>query len=100
LICSTGIPALIIEVLSPNNPTYDTVIKHRAYAGAGVPEYWIIRPAMQNVLVCSQPDTQLRDYAHTFVVGIEETLISPTLPIQTPVANLFIGLPDSTPGGA
>src|SRR5262249_1841175 len=40
-----GIPALLIEVLSPSNPNQDTKVKRGAYARAGVPEYWIVRPA-------------------------------------------------------
>jgi len=28
-----------------------------------VPEYWIVRPADRDVLVCSQPDAALGDYA-------------------------------------
>jgi Uma2 family endonuclease len=33
-----GIPALIADVVSPSHATYDTRIKRRAYAHAGVPE--------------------------------------------------------------
>ena len=58
-----GIPALIIEVLSPSNPEQDTQIKRSAYARAGVPEYWIVRPASRDMLVCSRPDALLGDYA-------------------------------------
>ena len=36
-----GVPALLIEVLSPSNAEKDTEIKRKAYARAGVPEYWI-----------------------------------------------------------
>src|SRR5215211_7613059 len=39
-----GVPALLIEVLSPSNAEKDTELKRKAYAQAGVPEYWIIRP--------------------------------------------------------
>ncbi len=35
-----GVPALLVEVLSPSNPNQDLVIKREAYARAGVPEYW------------------------------------------------------------
>jgi len=40
-----GTPALLVEVLSPGNASKDTHIKRHAYARAGVPEYWIVRPA-------------------------------------------------------
>ena len=39
-----GMPDLIAEILSPSNPDLDTVIKRAAYARAGVPEYWMLRP--------------------------------------------------------
>ena len=40
-----AVPALIIEVLSSGNGSIDTQIKWAAYARAGLPEYWIVRPA-------------------------------------------------------
>lgn len=39
-----GVPALIIEVLSPGNPRHDRYTKYRLYAEAGVKEYWIVDP--------------------------------------------------------
>ncbi|MGH2354484.1 MAG: Uma2 family endonuclease [Chloroflexota bacterium] len=91
-----GIPALIVEVLSPSHPGYDLRIKREAYAKAGVPEYWIVRPAAREVLVCTQPDETLGDYAQTQRFGQEAELVSPTLPIRTAVAALFAGAPDTT----
>lgn len=91
-----GVPALVIEVLSPTNPEQDTHIKRMAYAKAGVPEYWIVRPASRDVLVCHQPDALLGDYAATHLAGPTTDLRSPTLPIQTSVANFFAGTPDTT----
>ena len=48
-----GVPALIVEVLSPGNAEKDTAIKRAAYARAGLPEYWIVRPAERDLLVLS-----------------------------------------------
>jgi len=86
-----GVPDLIAEVLSPSNPEMDTVVKRAAYARAGVPEYWIVRPSQRDVLVCSHPDASLSDYteARQFTADVE--LVSPTLPIRVPVAALFEG---------
>jgi Uma2 family endonuclease len=53
-----GVPALLVEVLSPGNVSADTEIKRRAYARAGVPEYWIVRPAQRDVL-CPYPQLPL-----------------------------------------
>ena len=90
-----GVPSLMIEVLSPSNPTSDTQIKRGAYARAGVPEYWIVRPTTRDILVGSQPDTAMGDYTQSVLVDYDAILVSPTLPIQTPVAVCFP--PDPTP---
>ncbi|NBC29835.1 MAG: hypothetical protein GVY29_07570 [Spirochaetes bacterium] len=37
-----GIPDLLVEILSPSNPSHDTELKHRLYERTGVPEYWIV----------------------------------------------------------
>jgi Uma2 family endonuclease len=91
-----GIPSLLVEVLSPSNASVDVRIKRAAYARAGVPEYWIVRPATRDVLVCTQPDSSLGDYSQTQPFGPDAELISPTLPVRFPVASLFAGAPDTT----
>ncbi len=40
-----GVPDLLIELLSPGNPTHDTVTKKELYEKFGVKEYWIVDPA-------------------------------------------------------
>ena len=91
-----GVPDLIAEILSPSNPEQDTDIKRGAYARAGVPEYWIVRPATRDVLVCWQPDAALGDYAQVRLVAADRQLASPTLPLRVAVADLFAGAPDTT----
>ena len=44
-----GAPDLVMEVLSPSNPSHDRSLKHELYAEAGVPEYWIIDPLERTV---------------------------------------------------
>ncbi len=88
-----GIPALLIEILSPGNPDTDTDVKRKAYAHAGVPEYWIVRPATRDVLVLSAPDPTLGDYTSSALVEAEADLVSPTLPISVSVARFFAGAP-------
>jgi Uma2 family endonuclease len=89
-------PDLIAEILSPSNPEHDTRVKRGAYARAGVPEYWIVRPATRDVLVCWNPDAVLGDYTQTRLVGPDDELEAATLPIQVSVHELFTGAPDST----
>jgi Uma2 family endonuclease len=38
----TGIPALVIEILSPTSVLIDRVKKYAEYAELGIPEYWIV----------------------------------------------------------
>jgi Uma2 family endonuclease len=91
-----GVPALLVEVLSPSNAEQDTRIKRGAYARAGVPEYWIVRPDTRDLLVCSQPDSSLGDYAQSDYVAPDGELVSPTLPLRAAIASFFAGAPDTT----
>ncbi|RIK35296.1 MAG: Uma2 family endonuclease, partial [Chloroflexi bacterium] len=84
-----GVPDLIAEVLSPSNPELDTVVKLAAYARAGVPEYWIVRPATRDILLYTQPNITAGLYEQELVVGPDDTLTSPTLPVSLPAAALF-----------
>lgn len=84
-----GIPDLIAEVLSPNHPELDTVVKRATYARAGVPEYWILRPETRDVLVYSSPDASLSDFTNLQRFAVDDELVSPTLPIRVAVAALF-----------
>ena len=89
-----GVPDLIAEVLSPTNPEQDTVVKRAAYARAGVPEYWIVRPATRDVLLCWQPDADLGDYTQSRLIATDAELVSPTLGLRVTVADLFAGAPN------
>ena len=91
-----GVPALIVEVQSPSSVGYDDRVKRQAYARAGVPEYWIVRPARRDVLLCSRSDATLGDFAQTRLVAPGEELVSPTLTVRLPVDTLFANAPDAT----
>lgn len=91
-----GVPDLIVEVLSPSNPEQDLEVKRDAYARAGVPEYWVVRPAVRDLLLFSQPDPQLGVYTRIDPIAPDGALASPTLPIQTPIAHFFAGAPDTS----
>lgn len=91
-----GIPALLVEVLSPSNSRQDLLIKKAAYARAGVPEYWIIRPAERDVLVYSQPDPVVGEYTEAHRVAPDGELVSPTLPFRASIGSFFAGSPDTT----
>jgi Uma2 family endonuclease len=91
-----GIPALLVEILSPSNATADTEIKRKAYARAGVPEYWIIRPASRDALRYSQPDGTLGDYVESHLIASDAELVSATLPVRFALASIFADAPDTT----
>ena len=42
---------LVVEVVSPDNPQRDLVLKRGDYAEAAIPEYWIVDPATETVTV-------------------------------------------------
>jgi Uma2 family endonuclease len=91
-----GVPDLIAEVLSPYNPEQDTEIKRRAYARAGVPTYWIIRPQSRDLLACSSPDAALGDYTTSQLYATDMTLSVPGFAVTFQIADLFTGAPDTT----
>lgn len=91
-----GVPALIVEVVSPSNAAQDTEIKRAAYARAGLPEYWIVRPEERDVLVLSRPDPPAGEYRQELAVAPAGELASPTLPFRAAIAGFFAGSPDET----
>jgi Uma2 family endonuclease len=44
-----GAPDLVVEIVSPGSVGYDRREKQDLYARAGIPEYWIVDPFIQNV---------------------------------------------------
>jgi len=42
---------LVIEVVSPSNPDHDLETKRAEYALAGIPEYWIVNPENETIIV-------------------------------------------------
>ena len=91
-----GVPALLVEILSPSNAELDLLTKRASYAGAGVPEYWIFRPASRDLLLLSDPDPLRRVYRSETLVPADGELTSPTLPLSTPIARFFADAPDTT----
>ncbi|HEY8598125.1 MAG TPA: Uma2 family endonuclease, partial [Thermomicrobiales bacterium] len=83
------IPLLLIEILSPSNPQHDLLLKRQAYARAGVPEYWVLRPQERDILVHSEPDATLGDFLRVLRTPADDELHSPTLPFSAPVAAFF-----------
>lgn len=90
------IPLLLVEILSPSNPQYDLITKRQAYARAGVPEYWVIRPQERDLLLHSEPEPTSGQFLRVLRIPADGELVSPTLLVRTPVAAFF-ALPDAPP---
>lgn len=90
------IPLLLVEILSPSNSQHDLSTKRQAYARAGVPEYWVIRPQERDLLLHSEPEPTSGQFLRVQRVALDEELVSVTLPIRTPLAALF-ALPEAPP---
>lgn len=57
----TGIPALVIEILSPNTRSMDQVKKLNVYLDGGVSEYWVVDPRDRKVTLYYFVERQLED---------------------------------------
>lgn len=47
----TGVPTLIVEILSSSNESHDLVTKMNLYQHFGVNEYWIVNPKIKSVSI-------------------------------------------------
>ncbi len=53
---------LVVEIVSPDNPTRDTVKKRAEYAEAGIPEYWIVDPQIDTITVLRLEDGRYTEH--------------------------------------
>lgn len=53
---------LVVEIVSPDDPMRDLVIKRSDYAKAGIPEYWIIYPQNETITVLQLIDREYVEY--------------------------------------
>lgn len=82
-----GAPDLVVEILSPNRPSYDRVTKLEQYALYGVPEYWIIDPGEEKAETYRLVG---KSYELMGALADVDALRTPLLPgWELPVCNLF-----------
>lgn len=84
-----GIPTLVVEILSEGNRKLDETIKRQRYEHYGIPEYWIIDPALDQVKIYRLTEGR---YGHATVLSLEtqDILTTPLLPnLSLPLATLF-----------
>jgi len=63
---------LVLEVASPDDPKRALVRKRREYARAGIPEYWIVNPATEQILVLRLAGTAYVEHG-VFTRGTQAT---------------------------
>ena len=68
---------LVVEIVSPDNPTRDYETKRKEYAEAGVLEYWIVDPQAETIMVLHLSGTV---YAEHGVFGRGAVATSALLP--------------------
>jgi len=83
-----GAPTLVVEITSPSTAAKDLREKRMVYQRAGVPEYWIISPADQTLLVFTLDDTG--HYGAPTVFTADEQAPVGVLPgLQIDLASVF-----------
>jgi Uma2 family endonuclease len=85
----SGLPAIVVEVLSPSTRRIDLVRKRGDYEALGIPEFWIIDPDTEVTLIArrSPPTGGYID----LVLESSDTITSPLLPgFELAVSELFL----------
>ena len=82
-----GVPALLIEVLSPGNSRHDLVTKRVLYARAGVQEYWIVSPEAMSIEILTLDGDVYRTHAR--LAGDEPLASALFSAIATPTSAIF-----------
>ena len=82
-------PQLVAEVVSPGKTNHDRdyVRKRAQYAARGIPEYWLIDPQTQTILVLQLQECE---YLEVGTFQGSDRLVSPTLPtLELTIAQVF-----------
>lgn len=85
-----GVPALVVEILSPGTRRIDQRIKRGLYDRAGVREYWMVDPLADEIAVHRRDSRGKLGAVGTLSALSHDVLRSPLLPgFQLPLAQLF-----------
>jgi Uma2 family endonuclease len=83
-----GRPSLVVEIVSPTNRMHDLRRKRALYADAGIPEFWLVDPALRSVVVLTEPSAG--DYRTERVYTERAVVRSVTIPVvEIAVTDLF-----------
>lgn len=72
----SGSPTLIIEIVSKSSMKRDNIVKLNKYQQAGVKEYWIITPEIENIMRYVLNDQGHYDIPDMYVLGEDEEITS------------------------
>jgi Uma2 family endonuclease len=85
----SGLPAIVVEVLSPSTRRIDLVRKRGDYEALCIPEFWIIDPETEVMLIARRPAPTGGYTDH--VLEMLDTITSPLLPgFRLPLSELFV----------
>lgn len=82
-------PDLAVEIVSPDDPDRDALVKQAEYARAGIPEYWLVNPESRTIEVYVLPPGA-QEYRLGQTLGMADALTSALFPgLELSVAALF-----------
>lgn len=83
----TGIPTLVVEVLSESTQKKDMLKKLNLYLHAGINEYWIVNPLRQEVYFYCFAEQDIKDYR--VYKGIERVQSMIFAGLEIPLEQIF-----------
>jgi Uma2 family endonuclease len=75
-----GVPALVVEVLSPSTRRRDEGIKRKLFDQKGVREYWLVDPKARRVSICRRAADESFPIMATLEAESGDTVTTPLLP--------------------
>lgn len=90
-----GPPNLVVEIISPSNPTRDLETKRELYARHGIPEYFILDTDTETVMALSGPIAEggVGAYTSEVLYRSSDTLTTASVPgLEIAVTDIFAGL--------
>lgn len=82
-----GPPDVVVEILSPSTARRDWALKGGLYARYGIPEYWVVHPTEQTIVVHRIDEGAYRVAAE---LGVGDTLTSAAFPpLSIPLRAVF-----------
>ena len=88
----TGVPTLVVEVLSGSGKGRDMVIKLDLYMQSGVREYWMVDPDKREVMLYSFDKRNIMDHAFFSRDQAVQSMVFPGLEIK--LADIFSEMQD------